>query len=161
MSLSDSIETGWTGGGWSMKITSWVRDWLRRPKRHLVKAISEGPLREFVYLDEVSVYSILASRRGAIPTEITENQTTSLHNDAGSSFGVGTGFINASFDSKLHASELRGSQVLHKSIIHGTRDSKFKELYTYRRASRNSMRKTSTRFGITLWLQCTRYSCRL
>ena len=38
-----------------MKITSRVRDWLRRPKRHLVKAISEGPLREFVYLDEVSV----------------------------------------------------------------------------------------------------------
>lgn len=108
-----------------MKITSWVRDWLRRPKRHLVKAISEGPLREFVYLDEVSVYSILASRRGAIPTEITENQTTSLHNDAGSSFGVGTGFINASFDSKLHASELRGSQVLHKSII----QTSFKELY--------------------------------
>ena len=108
-----------------MKITSWVRDWLRRPKRHLVKASSEGPLREFVYLDEVSVYSILASRRGAIPTEITENQTTSQINDAGSSFGVGTGFINARFDSKLHASELRGSQVLHKSII----QTSFKELY--------------------------------
>ena len=112
-----------------MRFTSSVRDWLRRPRRCPVKPSSDGLLREFVYLDEVSVYSILASRKGAIPTEFTENQTASLHSDVGSSIGVGTGFINASLDSKLHTSELRGSQVLRKSII----QTSFKELYEIER----------------------------
>ena len=58
-----------------MRFTSRVRDWLRRPRRRPVTPSSDGLLREFVYLDEVSVYSILASRKGAIPIEFTENQT--------------------------------------------------------------------------------------
>ena len=108
-----------------MSLASWVKDWLRRTARRPVTSSSDGLLREFVYLDEVSVYSILASRKGAIPTEFTENQTASLHRDVGSSIGIGTGFINTRLDSKLHASELRGSQVLRKSIIQAS----FKELY--------------------------------
>ena len=112
-----------------MRFTSRVRDWLRRPRRRPVTPSSDGLLREFVYLDEVSVYSILASRKGAIPIEFTENQTASLHSDVGSSIGVGAGFINARLDSKLHANELRGSQVLRKSII----QTSFKELYEIER----------------------------
>ena len=114
-----------------MKFASRVRDWLRRPGRRPVTPNSDGLLREFVYLDEVSVYSILASRKGAIPTEFTESQTASLHSDVGSSIGVGTGLINARLASKLHASELRGSQVLRKSII----QTSFKELYEIERAA--------------------------
>ena len=66
-----------------------------------------------------------------IPTEFTESQTASRHSDVGSSIGVGTGLINARLDSKLHASELRGSQVLRKSII----QTSFKELYEIERAA--------------------------
>ena len=114
-----------------MRFASRVGKWLRRPRRRPVTPSSDGLLREFVYLDEVSVYSILASRKGAIPTEFTESQTASRHSDVGSSIGVGTGLINARLDSKLHASELRGSQVLRKSII----QTSFKELYEIERAA--------------------------
>ena len=112
-----------------MRFTSRIWDWLRRPRRRPVKPSSDGLLREFVYLDEVSVYSILASRKGAIPIEFTENQTASVYSDLGSSIGVGTGFINAKLDSKLQASALRGSQVLRKSTI----QTSFKELYEIER----------------------------
>ena len=112
-----------------MRFTSRVGEWLRRSRKRPVTPSSDGLLREFVYLDEVSVYSLLASRKGAIPTEFTENQTASLHGDVGSSIGVGAGFINAKLDSKLHASEIRGSQVLRKSII----QTSFKELYEIER----------------------------
>ena len=114
-----------------MRFASRVGEWLRRPRRRPVTPSSGGLLREFVYLDEVSVYSILASRKGAIPTEFTESQTASRHSDVASSIGVGTGLINARLDSKLHASELRGSQVLRKSII----QTSFKELYEIEQAA--------------------------
>lgn len=37
-----------------------------------------GPRREFVYLDEVSVYSLLASRLGSIPEQLTKSASESL-----------------------------------------------------------------------------------
>ena len=114
-----------------MRFASRVGEWLRRRRKRPVTPSSDGLLREFVYLDEVSVYSILASRKGAIPTEFTESQTASQHSDVGSSIGVGTGPINARLDSKLHSNDLRGSQVLRKSII----QTSFKELYEIERAA--------------------------
>jgi hypothetical protein len=67
-------------------------------------------LREFVYLDEVSVYSLIASRLGPIATDFTETETASLKIEAPGSIG-GSAEI--------------GSQVLRKSIVQTT----FKELY--------------------------------
>lgn len=66
-------------------------------------------MREFVYLDEVSVFSLIASRLGPIATEFTENQRASLKAEVGT---VG---------SSLEA----GSQVLRKSTV----QTSFKELY--------------------------------
>ena len=58
-----------------MSIASRLRDWLRAPKLRQVPENSTGLLREFVYLDEVSVYSLLASRKQGIATEFSESQT--------------------------------------------------------------------------------------
>jgi len=66
-------------------------------------------LREFVYLDEVSVFSLIASRLGPVATEFTETERASLKAEVA---GVGG------------SSEL-GSQVLRKSTVQTT----FKELY--------------------------------
>jgi len=66
-------------------------------------------LREFVYLDEVSVYSLMASRLGPLATEFTETERASLKAEI-SGAGSSTEF---------------GSQVLRKSTVQTT----FKELY--------------------------------
>jgi len=72
-------------------------------------------LREFVYLDEVSVFSLIASRLGPIATEFTENERASLKAEVGGAGG------------SLEA----GSQVLRKSTVQTT----FKELYEIERDS--------------------------
>lgn len=76
----------------------------------------KASLREFVYLDEVSVFSLLASRTGPIATEFTNTETTSLKAEVPSSIG---------------SSVEIGSQVLRKSIIQTT----FKDLYELERGS--------------------------
>jgi hypothetical protein len=83
-----------------------LRQWRRRQASKRQKAT----LREFVYLDEVSVYSLIASRLGPIATEFTETEKASLKVEVASSFGGGVDI---------------GSQVLRKSIVQTT----FKELY--------------------------------
>ena len=114
-----------------MSVASRIRDWLRGAKPRRVPENSTGLLREFVYLDEVSVYSILASRKGGIAAEFTESQTASLNSDVGGSLSVGFGATKAKLDSKLQASHVQGSQVLRKAII----QTSFKELYAIEQAS--------------------------
>ena len=88
-------------------------------------SIALGPLREFVYLDEVSVHSILASRRGGITTEFTENQSSSMNSELGSSLRVGFEGIGAGVNSKIQTGHVQSSQVLRKAIVQAN----FKELY--------------------------------
>ena len=114
-----------------MSISSRLRTWFRRLKPQKTPEKLPGLLREFVYLDEVSVYSILASRKGAIATEFTESQTASLNSDVGGSVSVGFGGTKAKVDSKMQAGQVQGSQVLRKAII----QTSFKELYDIERAS--------------------------
>ena len=112
-----------------MSIASRFRGWLHRITRQHTSVNSHGPLREFVYLDEVSVYSILASRKDGIATEFTESQTASLNSEVGSSIGVGFGASKANLNAKMHAGHTQGSQVLRKAII----QTSFKELYDIER----------------------------
>ena len=114
-----------------MSIASRLRDWLRHLKLKQVPGKSAGLLREFVYLDEVSVYSILASRKGGITTEFTESQTASLNSDVGSSLSVGFGGTKAKLESEIRAGHVQNSQVLRKAII----QTSFKELYDIERVS--------------------------
>ncbi len=78
---------------------------------------AENPLREFVYLDDTSVYSLVASYGGMI--RIQETQT----NSATSKIGVGASFSSGFManESELNASlaTTRGQehQVLRKAVI--------------------------------------------
>lgn len=108
-----------------MSISSRLRAWFQSLKSQRATKGHEGFLREFVYLDEVSVYSILASRKGAIATEFTESQTVSLNTEVATSLGIGLGATKATTDSKLQGGRVQGSQVLRKAII----QTSFKELY--------------------------------
>ena len=112
-----------------MSIALRFRGWRRRLKQRRDLKKARGPLREFVYLDEVSVYSILASRKGGIATEFTESQTASLNSEVGGSIGVGFGVTKAKVNSKVQTGDVQSSQVLRKAII----QTSFKELYDIER----------------------------
>ena len=104
-----------------IRLRVWFRQWLRsRAARK-----QNGVLREFVYLDEVSVYSLITSRLGPIAAEFTETQTASLQGEIGSSIGAGVGVT------KIFSNRTKGSQILRKSTVQTT----FKELYEYEKES--------------------------
>lgn len=102
-----------------MSIRSRWRRWRRRRRRAKSMTSVGGDLREFVYLDDVSVYSLLASRRGAIATEFTETETASLNAELGSSIGGGGAFglAKAEVSGKVQSSSASSSQVLRKAIV--------------------------------------------
>jgi hypothetical protein len=65
--------------------------WVRAQRASLSQAGDDlGPRREFVYLDEVSVYSLLASRLGSIPEQLTKSASESLQSEINSAIGATT-----------------------------------------------------------------------
>lgn len=95
------------------------RRWKRAARKH------PDPLREFVYMDDVSVYSLVASQVGLIVTELTETQATSLQSEVSAGVGATMPFAKAEAGSKVQAGENHSSQVLRKAIIQTT----FKQLH--------------------------------
>lgn len=108
-----------------------LRDWFARLKAQRTKKGVQGALREFVYLDDVSVHSILASRTGGIATQFTENQGASTTNEAGRSMGIGIGATKVTANTKSRRVEAKNSEVLSKAVI----QTSFKELYELERDS--------------------------
>lgn len=100
---------------------------VRRQWRRKQVAKSKSILREFIYLDEVSVYSLIGSRLGPIATEFTETETKSLQSNVNASLGI----TGASLGSSISSNQGEGSQVLRKSVIQTT----FKELYEFEKKS--------------------------
>ena len=110
-----------------MKLVENIKSWLRSRNNDQPCSTSSEPLREFVYLDEVSVYSLLASRKGGIPAEFTDSITASLNNEVGGSFNVGLGGLGSKLGAKSQSGQSQSSQVLRKAVI----QTSFKELYAY------------------------------
>lgn len=107
----------------SNRFTAWFRTKvLRRGARRMKR------LREFIYLDEVSVTSLLASILGAIPSEITEKLTNSTRSER--SIGVNMGARDATFKPnagvKRETTRTNDYQVLRKASIQAT----FRDLYS-------------------------------
>ncbi|MEA2362613.1 MAG: hypothetical protein QOD71_1758 [Thermoleophilaceae bacterium] len=99
--------------------------WIRKKLAGLFgKKHVEGPRREFVYLDEVSVYSLLASRKGAIPTELTDTESETVRHSLGGSLGANIPVGSAGLRSQLEGSRTRGTQVVRKSTVQAS----FKDL---------------------------------
>jgi hypothetical protein len=86
-------------------------------------------LREFVYLDEVSVFSLIASRLGAVAKEFTQTESSSLTAEVGGSAGVSAFPLKTDVSSRLEGTRSVEAQVVRKSIVQST----FKELLDYER----------------------------
>ena len=112
-----------------MSFASRLSKWFRRGKHHRLNEDSYQERREFVYLDEVSVRSILASLTGGIATEVTERKSASQSSEVKGSLGVGFGGTNANLGTKMQTGQVEESQVLRKAII----QTNFKELYDIER----------------------------
>lgn len=84
----------------------------------------EKPLREFVYLDDTSVYSLYASRLGAIKSEFTDTLTRVRQNEVGGSLGPAAGPTRSGLTARAMSSQTQQSQVVSRAIVQST----FKEL---------------------------------
>jgi hypothetical protein len=105
-----------------MKFFQNLRARMRRRRRIKAAMTTSNPLRQFVYLDEVSVYSLLASREGALASEYTATETTSATGGSSGSIGLGKTSVSA----KTESSRTQSLQVLRKSSVQAA----FKDLRT-------------------------------
>jgi hypothetical protein len=101
------------------------RYWRTRRRWRKAARGSAELIREFVYLDEVSVYSLMASKEGMIATEITDAQASSLEAELSGTMSASSGFAKAKTGGRLQTNESKSTQVLRKAIIQST----FKDLY--------------------------------
>jgi hypothetical protein len=117
-----------------MNLVSRTRAWwgqrraiMRASRRKRAAQANPAELREFVYLDEVSVLSLISSRLGPVVSELTDTLSNSFKSEISGTVGANTPVIKSGIASKLEASQSSGLQVLRKANIQTT----FKELVTY------------------------------
>jgi hypothetical protein len=109
----------------TLTIRQRYRSW--RARRRVDKALNRHDntqRREFVYLDEVSVYSLIASRLGPVVAELTESQSSSLSSESSVEVSADAVVAKGKVGSKLQESGTRGTQVLRKATVQAT----FKQL---------------------------------
>jgi hypothetical protein len=97
--------------------------WFRRRSRHLRRLPAGGisELREFVYLDEVSVFSLAASRFGALEAEFTQSESESLMASLDASVSASAPLLlQSEIRSGVETTSGRNSQVLKKATIQST-----------------------------------------
>lgn len=79
---------------------------------------AEGTLREFVYLDEVSVRSLRASRVGALPSELKDMQSAVLAAEVSTSASASIPtVVKGSVEATLSSNRSSGVEILRKSIV--------------------------------------------
>lgn len=109
-----------------------IKSYFRRLRRCLAAFKNRNtPLREFVYLDEVSVYSLIASRLGAVAAEFTSTETSTLQNETGGNVAANVGAFNIGVNERNVSTKSEESQVIRRSIIQST----FRELREYEKNS--------------------------
>jgi len=94
-----------------------LHPWANRRKS---RTVDRGVLREFVYLDEVSVYSLLSSRFGPPPSELTETTSRSMKKVRSRTLGAKLSVLNggrARLEERIDGST---TQVVRKAIIQTT-----------------------------------------
>ena len=94
-----------------------VRARMKRRQRVRRARAATAPLREFIYVDEVSVYSLLSSRQGALASEYTDTRMSAFGREIGGTTGVSAPIAKAELSAKLTSSDTQTSQVVRKSTI--------------------------------------------
>ncbi|MBF6177716.1 DUF6414 family protein [Nocardia otitidiscaviarum] len=101
---------------------SWWKPWTwRRAKRQFAGAA----VREFIYLDEISVISMLAARSGAVTEQIQEGSTREEQLQTDSTAGVNAKALKAESKSSFQTKNSQSVQTTRKANI----QSQFKTFY--------------------------------
>ncbi len=82
------------------------------------------PLREFVYLDDVSLRSLLASQTGELTDQVTELLSQADEAELASTIGASTPVLKAEVRSRYQTTTSQGTQTSRKAVV----QSLFKEL---------------------------------
>lgn len=92
------------------------------------RAVQEARIREFVYLDEVSVQSLLASLVGELPTEVTTLSARSAEAELSARVGSAVPLTpTVEFASRFKGASSTSSQTLSRAVS----ESLFKRLYEH------------------------------
>lgn len=101
-----------------------IKQWKLRKKQNTERD-DAAELREFIYLDEVSITSLLSSRLGAIPSEFKETFSDSLSAEASGQIQANAIVAKTKIGSKFSTSISADRQIVRKATIQAT----FKDLY--------------------------------
>lgn len=107
-----------------MKRPKWLGGESKPREQHPELPPPTGPLREFVYLDEVSVISLVASRRGAVPEAVTRSESARDTAEISSKLAASAAVVKGEVGSKLASESTGGVTTVAKSIAQTT----FKDL---------------------------------
>lgn len=101
-------------------MTRWWKQWRQRRRDEPI-AQRAMDLLEFVYLDDVSVISLLSSRLGKLPSEFTDTlaNTSTAEVNANAEANAAT-ILKSRIGSRYEASWTENSQVLSKATIQAT-----------------------------------------
>ncbi|MET3948763.1 hypothetical protein ABIB49_003488 [Arthrobacter sp. UYCu512] len=105
----------------------WLLPWKWHPKHRRETAAPAPtvlPLREFVYLDEVSLKSLLVSQQGELATEFTDQDVLVEQAEVSSKMSVAPKGVGAEIGSRFQSTSTLGRQTLRKSVA----QSQFKTL---------------------------------
>ncbi len=102
--------------------------WKRRKRSEAAETSKEPlvrpPLREFVYLDDVSLRSLLASQKGELTEQVTDMLSQADEAELAGSIGATTPVIKSEIRSRYQTSTSHGTQTARKAVS----QSLFKEL---------------------------------
>ena len=90
--------------------------WRRKQAISVSEARAVPPLREFVYLDEISLQSLLASQIGELKSEVTEMLSRADEAEITSSLSARTVAVNAELASRFQTTNSRGTQTSRKAV---------------------------------------------
>ena len=107
-----------------MKLPKWLGGKPTPPPMHPELPPPSGPLREFVYLDEISVISLVASRRGAVPEAVTRSESARDSAELSSKISANAAVLKSEVGGKLATESARGVTTVAKSVVQAT----FKDL---------------------------------
>lgn len=106
-----------------------MRKWWKRRRRSKHEEIDDSarirpPLREFVYLDDVSLRSLLASQKGELTDQVTELLSQADEAELASTIGASSPVLKAEARSRYQTTTSQGTQTSRKAVV----QSLFKEL---------------------------------
>ena len=101
-----------------MSFTDWLKRWRPGHRAKSVGTKTSLPLREFVYLDEVSLRSLLSSQTGEVTETRSEQKSEGSQSNVDSTLGVGApGFGKAELASRYQTSNSSSLQTSRKATV--------------------------------------------